>query len=74
MQAKLQAHIAGLGVGYLPKRLAEQYVASGELVIKLVAEPKPEVPSFLAWRSKGGKAQQWLLTELQQLTLDDLLM
>lgn len=73
MQAKLQAHIAGLGVGYLPKKLAETHVASGELVIKLVAEPKPEISSFLAWRSKGGKAQQWLLAALRQLTLDDLL-
>jgi len=74
MQAKLQAQIAGLGVGYLPKKLAEKHTASGELVIKLVAESKPEVTSYLAWRSKGGKAQQWLLTELQQLTLDDFLM
>lgn len=74
MQAKLQAQIAGLGVGYLPKKLAEKHTASGELVIKLVAEPKPEATSFLAWRSKGGKAQQWLLTELQQLTLDDVLL
>jgi hypothetical protein len=44
------------------------------LVIKQVAEPKPEATSFLAWRSKGGKAQQWLLNELQQLTLDALLL
>ena len=73
MQAKLQAQIAGLGVGYLPKMLAERHVALGNLVIKLVAEPKPEAVSFLAWRSKGGKAQQWLLTKLQTLTLDDLL-
>lgn len=73
MQAKLQAHIAGLGVGYLPKKLAEQHVATGELVIKSVAEPKPQVNCSLAWCSKGGKAQQWLLNELQQLTLDKLL-
>lgn len=74
MQAKLQAHIAGLGVGYLPKKLAERYSATGELVIKIVAEPKPEITSSLAWRSNGGKAQQWLLNELGQLSLDDLLM
>jgi DNA-binding transcriptional LysR family regulator len=74
MQSKLLAHIAGLGVGYLPKKLAEQHVVTGELVIKMVAEPKPEITSYLAWRSKGGKAQQWLLNELQKLTLDDLLM
>lgn len=73
MKAKLQAQIAGLGVGYLPKKLAERYAAKGELVIKRVAEPKPDVTSFLAWRSNGGKAQQWLVKELQQLSLDNLL-
>ncbi len=74
MSAKLQAQIAGLGAGYLPKQLAEQYAAEGSLVIKQVAEPKPEVTSFLAWRSNGGKAQQWLIRELQQLTLENLLL
>jgi DNA-binding transcriptional LysR family regulator len=74
MMTKLQAQIAGLGVGYLPKRLAEQHAANGNLVIKLVAEPKPEVTSFLAWRSNGGKAQQWLIKELQQLNLEDMLL
>ena len=74
MQTKLQAQIAGLGVGYLPKKLAEQYIASGELVIKQVAEPRHEVTAFLAWRSNGGKAQLWLLEQLQQLTLNEVLM
>lgn len=73
MTTKLQAQIAGLGVGYLPKKLAEQYAYSGELVIKVVAEPKPDATSFLAWRSNGGKAQQWLVKELQQISLDALL-
>lgn len=74
MQSKLQAQISGLGVGYLPKKLAEQYIATGELVARLVAEPRHEVTSFLAWRSIGGKSQQWLLDQLQQLTLDEVLM
>jgi DNA-binding transcriptional LysR family regulator len=74
MQAKLDAQIAGLGVGYLPKKLAEKFAARGELVIKTVAEPKPLATGFLAWSSKGGKAQQWLLKELQQLSFDDLLL
>ncbi len=74
MQSKLQAQISGLGVGYLPRKLAEQYIATGELVAKLVAEPRHEVTSFLAWRSIGGKSQQWLLEQLQQLTLDEVLM
>ena len=74
MQAKLAAQIAGLGVGYLPKKLAEKHAARGELVIKTVAEPKPLATGFIAWRSKGGKAQQWLLKELQRVSLDDLLL
>ncbi len=74
MMTKLQAQIAGLGVGYLPKRLAEQHAANGSLVIKLVAEPKPGVTSFLAWRSNGGKAQQWLIKELQRLNIEDMLL
>lgn len=67
MQSKLEAQIAGLGVGYLPRRLAEKYAAEGKLVIKTVAESKPLATTFLAWCSKGGKAQQWLVKELLQL-------
>jgi DNA-binding transcriptional LysR family regulator len=74
MLAKLEAQIAGVGVGYLPKRMAEKHVATGELVIKTIAEPKPKVTSYLAWHNKGGKAQQWLIERLKQLTLDELLM
>ena len=74
MMTKLEAQIAGLGVGYLPKKLAEQHAANGNLVIKLVAEPKPEVTSYLAWRSHGGKAQQWLIKELQWLNIEDMLL
>lgn len=73
MQSKLEAQIAGLGVGYLPRRLAEKYAAEGKLVIKTVAEPKPLVTTFLAWCSKGGKAQQWLVKELQLLDFRNVL-
>lgn len=73
MNAKLQAQIAGLGVGYLPKKMAEHHANKGELIIKTVAEPKPKSTSFLAWNNNGGKAQQWLVEQLKQLTLDELL-
>jgi DNA-binding transcriptional LysR family regulator len=74
MQAKLDAQLAGLGVGYLPKKLAEHYAAAGKLKIKHVAEPKPDATAFLAWRSHGGKAQQWLVNELKHATLDHLVL
>ena len=73
MLAKFQAQIAGLGVGFLPKRMAELGAETGELVIKTVAEPRPKLISYLAWQNKGGKAQQWLIEKLKQLTLEELL-
>lgn len=74
MRSKLSAQMAGLGVGYLPRKLAEEYVSQGKLIIKKVAETKPEAGSYLAWRSNGGKAQQWLLKRIEKLTLEELLM
>jgi DNA-binding transcriptional LysR family regulator len=70
---KAEAQVYGLGVGYLPRKLAEQLATQGKLIIKEVAEPKPDIPAFLAWRSDGGKAQAWLLKELSKLTLEELL-
>ncbi len=78
MQSKVEAQIYGLGVGYLPAKLAQRYVNANQLVIKQVAEPKTLAPTFLAWRSSRkasmGKAQQWLIKRFEQLTLDELLM
>ncbi|MCB5189435.1 LysR family transcriptional regulator [Methylobacillus arboreus] len=67
--SKALAQIKGLGVGYLPRKLAEYHAARGELLIRQVAEPKPEVIGYIAWRSNGGKAQQWLLQELQKIDM-----
>jgi DNA-binding transcriptional LysR family regulator len=62
MTAKLLAQEAGLGVGYLPKALAIAAQASGRLVIKSVAEPKPDAQFFMAWNSHHhGLALAWLV-------------
>jgi DNA-binding transcriptional LysR family regulator len=78
MQTKLEAQLLGLGVGYLPIKLAQRYMISGELIIKSVSEPKTIAPTYIAWRQQPpaemGKAQQWLIKEIAQLSLDDLLM
>ncbi|MDO9149754.1 MAG: LysR family transcriptional regulator [Methylotenera sp.] len=74
MHLKLQAQIAGLGAGYVPNKLLEQYVNNGQLIIKQVAEPKHEGTIFLAWRSDGGKAQQWLIKQFQLLNINDILL
>jgi len=78
MQSKLEAQMAGLGVGYLPINLAKQHANLGKLMIKEVAESKTLAPTFIAWSNQRttqmGKAQQWMLKQLEQLTLDELLM
>jgi len=74
MQFKLQAQIAGLGAGYMPTKIAEHYASKGQLVIKQVAKPKHEVMVFLAWRSDGGKAQQWFIKQFQLLNINDILL
>ena len=69
MHSKVKAQINGLGVGYLPKYLADEQVALGKLVIKEVAESKPEVLMYYAWRSQNktmGKAKQWFLKRLEK--------
>jgi len=77
MQTKLQAQISGVAIGYLPKFLAQAAAAQGLLVIKQVSEPKPVGPTFIAWhqqrQAEMGKAMQWLLKQLSQLTLEQLL-
>ena len=65
IKAKLAAHVAGLGVGYLPLALAEAEAAQGRLVIRRTAETRPPVTLHLAWCcSHRGKALQWFRERL----------
>lgn len=69
MNSKLKAQALGLGIGYLPKHLADEQVQLGNLVIKEVIEPKPEVLMYYAWRSQNkrmGKAKQWFIKALEK--------
>lgn len=77
MESKIAAQIDALGVGYLPTQTAQKYADKNQLVIKNVNASKLAGPIYLAWhnqRKNGmGKAQQWLLKRLEQLTLEELL-
>lgn len=58
---KAAAQVAGLGVGHLPRHLAEPEVSRGRLVIRQTAEPRPPIMLHLAWRSDHcGKAMDWV--------------
>lgn len=66
IRAKASAQLAGLGVGHLPRWLADPEIAAGRLVEKKLADPRPELPLHLAWRSRQvGKALAWFLEALR---------
>lgn len=58
MAAKLLTQEMGLGVGHLPRVLAEREAAAGKLVIKQTDEGRLNSQLYLAWRS-GHKARRW---------------
>ena len=69
MQAKLDAQLRGLGVGFLPESMARRHIEVGHLVVKQVSRPERLVQVSYAWRSAGaqgqGRALQWWLQQLQ---------
>ena len=66
MEVKAAALIAGLGVGYLPRWIAERERAAGRLVILAVEADRPAMDAYVAWRAgQEGRALQWFIRRLQ---------
>lgn len=62
---KLAAQLAGLGVGFLPRRNAAPYLANGQLIELLAEEEKQIALLNVAWPSKSrGNALRWFLEHL----------
>lgn len=70
MGAKLDAQLCGLGVGFLPQKIAAPYLDSGQLVAKQVVHSDRRVLTSYAWRSvtNPGRAMRWWLEQLQSPT------
>lgn len=67
LTAKLAAQQAGLGVGALPRWLAEPEIAAGRLVRCALAEGDPRQTFYLAWRSgESGRALDWFVQALSR--------
>lgn len=67
LPSKLAAQQAGLGVGSLPRWLAEREVAAGRLVRCEWAGGNPRETLQLAWRSgEAGRALDWFVRALTQ--------
>lgn len=69
MQAKLDAHLRGLGCGFLPEPMARPFLQTGRLVAKRVERPPRIVRVGYAWRGASGASQgralQWWLGQLE---------
>jgi DNA-binding transcriptional LysR family regulator len=65
LQAKLFAHLKGLGVGYFPRCFVAPQIAAGALVEVQLQNPRSPEHFYLAWdgRSKG-KALAWWVERL----------
>jgi len=66
LEAKAAAHVAGLGVGFLPRWIAEREAQAGHLRILEVTGVRPEGDLLLAWRANhDGRALQWFVKRLE---------
>ena len=65
LEAKAAALIAGLGVGFLPRWIAEREALAGTLKILEVRAPPAPAPLVVAWRpGQEGKALKWFVKRL----------
>ena len=68
MEAKLEAHRLGLGVGYAPLPQVAEDLDQGRLVALTLPEPREPGDAVLAWKvSNRGRALHFLLDQLREL-------
>jgi DNA-binding transcriptional LysR family regulator len=66
LEAKAAAHVAGLGVGFLPRWIAEREEHAGRLRILEVEGTRSPIEIVTAWRPGAeGKALQWFAARLE---------
>lgn len=66
--AKIQAQIAGVGVGFLPKHLIQTEIEREELIILDCTVARPDIPLYMAWRkNNSGKALQWFVAACEKM-------
>lgn len=64
--AKCQALLAGLGIGTLPKQVAQEWIAQGKLR-QIMNSPETEIELVMAWRrNQFGEAKSWCTQYLKQ--------
>jgi DNA-binding transcriptional LysR family regulator len=67
MEAKVEAHRQGIGVGYVPQSRVSADVANGTLVALTLAETRADGPAQLGWKADNrGQALHFLLQRLRE--------
>jgi|GEM_PF-4680496 len=70
MRDKFNAQLDGLGVGFLPRFIAQPAFQNGSLIKVAVAHPRPNESFALAFNANDlGKAGQWFVEQLQRAAL-----
>ena len=60
--AKIQAQVMGVGVGFVPRHLIQNELANGDLIALDCLVPRPNIPLYMAWRKENkGKALAWFV-------------
>lgn len=67
METKIAAHLAGVGIGFLPKSLCQSMIDNQQLVSRVIPTMRPPSPLSLAWRKFGScKAVEDIVTLFTQ--------
>ncbi len=62
VDAKIECHQMGIGVGFLPRHLIQEQLDGGSLVVLPCTIPRPRVPLYMAWRrDQRGRALAWFI-------------
>ncbi|MGN7973991.1 HTH-type transcriptional activator AllS [Serratia sp. 22264] len=62
LHTKLECHLRGLGIGFLPHRLCQPYLDRGELVAKNLRYPRQQSALSLAWSdTRCGEAVKTII-------------
>lgn len=65
LEDKAAAHVAGLGVGFLPRWIAEREQLAGRLKVLPVEPERAPIDLVIAWRpGEEGKALEWFVDRL----------
>jgi len=66
LEAKAAALVAGLGVGFVPRPVAEREALAGRLKILEVETPRLPADAMIAWRpGQEGRALKWFVKRLE---------